>query len=61
MMTQSDFTASLEQELRLQGLPFSRADLQEFVADAWPLILEDPDVMTWAREFLASDRQAASV
>jgi len=51
-MTQPDFTTALEQELQLQGRAFSRADLLAFVADAWPLIAEDPDPATWAREFI---------
>jgi hypothetical protein len=60
-MTQADFTLALEQELQLQGRPFSRADLIDFAVSGWPLILENPDVATWAREFLASDRQPAVV
>jgi hypothetical protein len=40
-MTQADFTLALEQELQIRGVRFSRADLQEFVADAWPLIKEN--------------------
>jgi hypothetical protein len=32
-----------------------------FVASVWTLIVEDPDVTVWARKFLASDRQPATV
>jgi hypothetical protein len=31
---------------------FSRADLLAFVASVWPLAQEDPDVGSWAREFI---------
>jgi hypothetical protein len=55
-MSQDDFTLMLEQELRLRGARFSRADLMEFVADCWPRILDDPDVARWAQEFLDSGR-----
>jgi hypothetical protein len=59
-MTQADFTQAPEQELRLRGRAFSRADLQEFVADAcvWPLIVENPDVQVWVREFTNRGRQS---
>jgi hypothetical protein len=53
-MTQPDFTLALEQELQRRGIPFSRADLLIFVADAWPLIAENPGVTFWAREFIDS-------
>jgi hypothetical protein len=58
-MTQTDFTLAMEQELQLRSVAFARADLLAFVADAWPLIDEDPDVTHWPRDFLASDRQPA--
>jgi hypothetical protein len=35
-MTPADFTLALEQELQLQGRPFSRADLLDFAASVWP-------------------------
>jgi hypothetical protein len=57
-MTKAEFIAALEQELRLCSRAFSRADLQEFVADAWPLIVENPDVHFWVREFINRDRQS---
>lgn len=50
-MNQSGFLASLESELQLRGVPFDLAALQEFVADAWPLIADDPDVQKWADAF----------
>ena len=55
-MNQTDFLTALEQELQLRGIGFSRAGLQEFVADVWPLAQENPDVTFWAREFLESGR-----
>jgi hypothetical protein len=35
-MNQTDFLAGLEQELRLRGIGFNRADLLAFVAGVWP-------------------------
>jgi hypothetical protein len=55
-MTQADFTLALEQELQIRGVRFSRADLQEFVADIWPLAAENSDPATWAQEFIDSGR-----
>jgi hypothetical protein len=55
-MNQPDFLTALEQELRLRGIGFDRADLLEFVADVWPLAQENPDVAFWAQEFLESGR-----
>ncbi len=55
-MTQDDFVQRLEQELRLRFARFSLADLQTFVADVWPAILEDPDVSRWADAFLDTGR-----
>ena len=57
-MTKAEFITALEHELRLRGRAFSRADVQEFVADAWPLILENPDAICWAREFINRDRKS---
>jgi hypothetical protein len=51
-MKQANFTHALEQELHLQGITFSRADLLAFVAAAWPLITENLDVTFWARQFI---------
>jgi hypothetical protein len=36
----------------LRGVSFGWADLLDFVAGAWPLIAEAPDVTYWAREFV---------
>jgi hypothetical protein len=55
-MTQDDFTLELEQELRLRGARFNRADLMQFVADCWPRIVDEPDVGRWTREFIDSGR-----
>jgi hypothetical protein len=61
-MSQTDFAAAVEAELHFLGLPFARAELLVFVADAWPLIAEEPDVGRWAKAFLqaaaAPDRKA---
>jgi hypothetical protein len=53
-MSQQDFVTALEQALQFCGYPFSRAALQAFVADAWPLIDDRPDVGFWATEFIAA-------
>jgi hypothetical protein len=58
-MTPEHFTDLLDHELRRRHARFSRADLQAFVAEAWPLIRKDPDVQRWVREFL--DRGKADV
>jgi hypothetical protein len=42
-MTPTDFIAGLEQELRLRGLPFNRADVLAFADEVWPLAQDDPD------------------
>lgn len=53
-MNQAEFLVSLENALQFCGHPFSRAALQAFVADAWPLIDDRPDVAFWASEFIAA-------
>jgi len=53
-MTQADFTTAVEQQLQIRGIRFSRADLQEFVADVWPLAEDNPDPAAWAQEFIDS-------
>lgn len=53
-MDQSNFVAALETALQFCGHPFTRAALQTFVADAWPLIDDRPDVAFWAAEFIAA-------
>lgn len=53
-MTPSEFIVALEQALQFCGHPFSRAALQTFVTDAWPLIDQRPDVAFWAAEFIAA-------
>jgi hypothetical protein len=58
-MTPYDFLAVLAQDLRLQGEPFSRDELQAWVASMWPLITDDPNAVRWAGEFL--DRYRADV
>ena len=58
-MTQEHFADLLDHELRRRHARFSRADLEAFVAAAWPQIRRDPDVARWAREFI--DRGKADV
>jgi len=55
-VTPHRFARLLEAELLLRQARFNRADLQEFVAAACPLIADDPDVQRWAREFIDSGR-----
>ncbi len=57
-MTPDDFTAMLESELQLLGVPFDRGELLTWAADVWVLAEDDPDPGRWAREFLEA-RQAA--
>jgi hypothetical protein len=47
-----DFIAGLEQELRLRGLSFGRADVLVFADDVWRLAHEDPDPVRWADAFV---------
>jgi hypothetical protein len=60
-MNQVDFLVSLEAERQFRGRPFSRAELQSFVAAAWWLIDDNPDPAFWCAEFLAGDREPAEV
>lgn len=53
-MSQVEFLVALETALRFCGHPFTRVALQAFVADAWPLIDDRPDVAFWASEFIAA-------
>ena len=55
-MNQAGFLTALEQESRLRGIGFRRADLLEFVPGVWPRAQENPDVTFWAQEFLESGR-----
>jgi hypothetical protein len=50
-MTQPDFIALLEADLRRYRLAFDRAELLAFVASLWPWIEDDPDVGRWAQAF----------
>jgi hypothetical protein len=59
-MTRDDFTAALEEQLRLRGLSFSRAAVLDFVQSAWPLAEDDPDPVLWAERFVESGRADAS-
>jgi hypothetical protein len=49
---QADFVRALESELAPRGVPISRAALMAFVAAAWPLVEDDPDLAFWADRFL---------
>jgi hypothetical protein len=55
-MTRDDFTAALEEQLRLRGLSFSRAAVLEFVQSVWPLAEDDPDPVRWAERFVEAGR-----
>jgi hypothetical protein len=62
-MTQPEFVVGLEQELRLRGLPFSRADVLAFAEGVWPLAQEAPDPVRWADAFVEAghpDRRAGA-
>jgi hypothetical protein len=50
-MTKTDFLDSLAWQLTLRGVPYDRPDLEAFVAEAWPLLEEDPDPGRWAWEY----------
>ena len=41
--------------------PFHRAELLAFVAAAWPLMEDDPDVPLWAGEFIEVGLAGATV
>jgi hypothetical protein len=60
-MSRDDFTAALEEQLRIRGISFSRGDLLEFVADVWPLAQDDPDPVIWAERFIETGRGTATV
>jgi hypothetical protein len=60
-MSRDDFTAALEDQLRVRGISFSRAELLEFVEDVWPLAQDDPDPVQWADRFTESGRGTATV
>jgi hypothetical protein len=51
-MSRDNFTAALDQELRLRGVPFDLAELLAFAADVWPLADDAADVGRWAGAFL---------
>jgi hypothetical protein len=51
-MNRDDFTAALEQELRLRGVPFDLAELLAFAEDVWPLADDPADIGRWATAFL---------
>ena len=49
--TPADFLAALERHLRTHAVPFMRAELIAFVESSWPLIEDQPDVVTWCQAF----------
>src|SRR5947207_453461 len=51
MPDQETFLHALLQELHVRGLAPDAPDVRAFVAGAWPLIVEDPDVPRWATEY----------
>jgi hypothetical protein len=58
-MTREAFTAALEEQLRIQGISFSLAELLDFVEGVWPLAADDPDPVVWAQRFIDSGRGTA--
>jgi hypothetical protein len=58
-MSELDFTAALEDELRLRGLAFSRADVLVFVHSVWQLAQDDPDPVRWADAFVEAGHAGA--
>jgi hypothetical protein len=60
-MSREHFTAAVEEQLRIQGISFSLADLLEFIEAVWPLAQDDPDPVVWAERFLESGRGTAFV
>lgn len=50
-MNQAAFVEELAAELRLRGVPHDMGAVAAFVADAWPLIDDDPSAGRWAQEF----------
>jgi hypothetical protein len=58
-MTRDAFTAALEEQLRIRGYSFSRADLLDFVLSVWPLAEDDPDPVLWAQRFVEAGRADA--
>jgi hypothetical protein len=57
-MTSAHFAAAVAAELHVMGAAFDRGDLEQFIADSWPLIEETPDGTLWAREFIGADDAA---
>jgi len=55
-VTREAFTAALEEQLRIQGIVFSLAELLDFVESVWPLAADDPDPVIWAQRFIDSGR-----
>jgi hypothetical protein len=55
-MSRESFTTALEEQLRIQGVSFSLAELLEFVESVWPLAADDPDAVVWAQRFVESGR-----
>jgi hypothetical protein len=49
-----DFTTGLEQELRVRGVAFTRADVLAFVGDVWQMAEEGPDPERWADAFVVA-------
>jgi hypothetical protein len=58
-MSRDDFIAAVEEQLRIQGISFSLAELIEFVEGVWPLAQDDPDPVEWARRFVESGHGTA--
>jgi hypothetical protein len=55
-MSPSGFVRALEAELRQRRVPFELRDLLEYAADVWTMARDNPDVATWAADFLKTRR-----
>ena len=50
-MLDQSIVESIAAELHLRGIPVNRAALLAFLADARPLVEDDPDPVRWAKAF----------
>jgi hypothetical protein len=60
-MTPETFTHLVETILTTARVEYERRELQDFVADCWPLTIEDMSPARWAAEFIARGNGVAVV
>jgi hypothetical protein len=53
-MREVAFAEALENELRLRGVSFDRGELLEFVEEVWTAAVQNPDIRSWADQFLGT-------